>query len=137
MIGPEMTALRAVVESTIESPEIESAAAFVVPAGSTQLELAAAAGIDGIALERLAEAVRNPQHPIARTMADASASFDVTPTAPGGPALRSHVPLFVGGGVRRRVAGVLAVAHDRPLNRASRERLEALADRAASTIPAA
>jgi hypothetical protein len=137
MTGPEMTDLRAIVVSTVESPEIESAAAFVVPAGSTQLELAAAAGIDGIALDRLAEAVRDSQHPIARTVADASASFDVTPTAPGGPALRSHVPLFVRDGARRRVAGVLAVAHDRPLDRAARERLEALADRAASTIPAA
>ena len=45
--------------------------------------------------------VRDPAHPIARTLVDGFATFDVKPMAPGGPALRSHLPLFGQGGERR------------------------------------
>jgi hypothetical protein len=124
--------LRRYVIEAIALPGVESAAIFVVnPTGG--LELGASIGVVGPALERLVEAVKNPGHPIARTMAERVASFDAVPTAPGGPALRSHVPLLIGAAdpEARRVIGVLAVAHDRPLDAEARESLQELAFAAA------
>jgi len=112
----------------IALPGVESAAIFVAsPSGD--LELGASIGVIGPALERLIEAVQNPGHPIARTVADGVASFDVAPIAPGGPTLRSHLPLLIGAAdpARRRVIGVLAVAHDRPLDGEARAALQDLA----------
>ena len=112
----------------IALPGVESAAIFVAgPSGG--LELAASIGVVGPALERLIEAVQNPGHPIARTMADGVVSFDAVPIAPGGPTLRSHLPLLIGAAdpARRRVIGVLAVAHDRPLDGEARAALQDLA----------
>jgi hypothetical protein len=126
--------LRAVAESAIQLTDAESAAIFVIPPDSTELELAAAAGIEGPPLDRLAAAVHNPEHPIAQTAADASASFDVTPTAPGGPALRSHMPLLVAGAGMPEVVGVLAVAHEDSLNAEARRTLGELAARAAAVV---
>lgn len=118
-------------ESAIELTSADSAAIFVIPADSTDLELRAAAGIDGPALDRLAAAVRNPAHPIARTAVEATASFDVAPTAPGGPALRSHLPLLAGSAESPVVVGVLAVAHEYSLDADQRRTLAELAARAA------
>ena len=106
---------------------IVSAAIFTLPADGSSLRLAAAAGIDGVALQRLEEAVRDPAHPIARTLVDAVAVFDVRPVAPGGPALRSHLPIF---GENGAPVGVLAVAHNQPLEDPSRSRLLDLAEAA-------
>ena len=120
--------LRRYVIEAIALPGVESAAIFVVnPSGG--LELGASIGVIGPALERLVEAVRDPGHPIARTMADGVASFDVAPVAPGGPPLRSHIPLLIGAAdpERRRVIGVLALAHDRPLDAPARASLQDLA----------
>lgn len=136
MPAPRPERLRRYVSEAITLPGVESAAIFVAgPSGD--LELGASSGVLGPALERLVEAVKNPGHPIARTMADRVASFDATPTAPGGPALRSHLPLLIGAAdpAARRVIGVLAVAHDRPLAadaRASLQDLALAAARAAS-----
>jgi GAF domain-containing protein len=107
-----------------------SAAVFVVRRDGS-LELAAAIGLGDPAA--LATAVRNPQHPVARTATERTMGYDVQPTAPGGPALRSHLPLVVGDepGV---VLGVLAVAHDRPTDASTRAILEAVADLAAVAI---
>ncbi len=124
--------LRTVVGSAIELTSADSAAVFVIPPDSTELELAGAAGIEGPPLDRLAAAVRNPDHPIALTAADATASFDVTPTAPGGPALRSHLPLLVAGAGMPVGVGVLAVAHEHSLDAAERRTLAELAARAAA-----
>jgi hypothetical protein len=120
--------LRRYVIEAIALPGVESAAIFVAGA-SGGLELDASIGVVGPALERLVEAVRNPGHPIARTMADGVASFDVAPMAPGGPALRSHLPLQIGAAdpASRRVIGVLALAHDHPLDAEARASLQDLA----------
>jgi hypothetical protein len=104
----------------------------VIPAGAADLQLAAAAGISGPPLEGLVDAVRDPRHPIARTVTEAKSSFDVRPIAPGGPALRSHLPLLALRGSERAVVGVLAVAHDQSLDSAARADLTELAGEAAA-----
>ncbi len=113
---------------------VASAVIFVArsDAAGLELELEAAAGIDGGPLDRLVAAVRDPSHPIPRTAADGSATVNVTPTAPGGPALRSHLPILADGGAR--VLGVLAVAHEPPIEGKARVRLELLARDAGSII---
>src|SRR5262245_31902350 len=118
-----------IVHEALDIGGIESAALFGRPPGSTTLELAAAAGIDGPALDGLVAAVRNPGHPVARSLVADGPAFDVLPTAPGGPALRSHVPVRSAGG--GEAIGVLAVAHDEPLNEGDRAALVALAAAAA------
>jgi hypothetical protein len=123
--------LAAAAERAIGIADIQSAAIFVTRPGSTELELGGAAGIAGPPLDGLRAAVRNPDHPIRRTMLDDGPTFDVRPTAPGGPALRSHLPLFDVAGGQRTVVGVLAVAHDRPLDPAAREALGEIAIRSA------
>jgi len=65
---------------------------------------------------------------------DDAATFDVQPTAPGGPALRSHLPLVARDDGRRSVVGVLAVAHQHRLDPDSRRVLERLADTAAALL---
>jgi hypothetical protein len=61
-------------------------------------------------------------------------TFDVQPTVPGGPALRSHLPLIVGPEGADAVLGVIALAHHRPLDTQGRLLLEATADLAAVAI---
>jgi hypothetical protein len=114
-----MAELDDIVQSAIAIADIESAAIFVARTGSPEVDLAAAAGISGPPLDGLVAAVRDPMHPIRRAMDDAAPTFDVRPTNPGGPALRSHLPL---GG-----QGVLAVAHDQPIDQPGRAALIDLA----------
>jgi GAF domain-containing protein len=112
--------------ATAEPLRIDSAAVFVAGSEPGVLEIAASIGLgDPTAL---AAAVRNPAHPIARSAADRTTSFDATPIAPGGPALRSHLPLIVKRRGSHRLVGVLAVAHDRPTTTEARSILEAAAD---------
>ena len=108
--------------------DVGSAAIFVPRPGSSALELAAAAGIEGAPLAGLVAAVQNPLHPIARAMHDAGPTFDVHPMNPGGPALRSHLPL---GGL-----GVLAVAHETSVGTDERAALERLAATATELLRA-
>ena len=61
-------------------------------------------------------------------LADGVEMFDVAPTAPGGPALRSHLPLVVTRHGTDRVVGVLALAHDRPIAPALGPVLESAAE---------
>ena len=49
-------------------------------------------------------------------MHETTPTFDVLPTVPGGPALRSHLPLVVTRGGTDSVLGVLALAHDAPID---------------------
>ena len=126
--------LSAAARSALGNGDVASAVIFLLASGSTELRLAAAAGIAGEPLARLSAAVLNPAHPIARTLANATSSFDVPPTAPGGPALRSHIPLLVMGAGRRAAAGVLAVAHEDPLDPSSRRALVELADQVSASI---
>jgi len=125
--------LRAVVAQATALPGIESAAIFISGAASKDLVLGAADGVAGPALDRLVEAVRHPEHPIARTMADGIASFDAMPMAPGGPALRSHLPLLTGAQdpANRPIVGVLAVAHELPVDADVRTALVELTGEAA------
>jgi GAF domain-containing protein len=116
-----------------EQLDVESAVIVVVDAPE-RLRIVASTGLAEPAIAGLAEALRNPAHPIARTVGDSGPSFDVLPTAPGGPALRSHLPLAVARGGSDTVLGVLALAHHRPLDAESRELLQAAADLAALAI---
>jgi GAF domain-containing protein len=95
------------------------------------LRIVAAVGLGEPAATGLTEAMRNPQHPIRRTAASPTTTIDVTPTQPGGPALRSHIPLTVTRAGGTVVLGVLALAHQGPLGAASQPILEAVADLAA------
>lgn len=105
---------------------IASAAIFVRAGGSEDLALGGAAGIDGLPLANLEAAVRDPAHPVARALQDSSPTYDVAPMTPGGPKLRSHLPL---GGL-----GVLAVSHDEPVSADVRTRLESIAAQAIEAI---
>lgn len=127
-----MADLQDIVASVVAGGVIESAAIFVVRPESTELTLAAAAGIEGPARDGLVAAVRNPAHPIVRALTDDGPTFDVQPMNPGGPALRSHLPLVAHGPGDRSVVGVLAVSHDRPLTAQERATLERLAATAAA-----
>ena len=114
--------------------DVESAAILVPDEAREHLEIAASVGLPQAAVAGLASAVRNPDHPIARTFAAPVASFDVLPTAPGGPALRTHVPLVVTRGGVEIVLGVLALAYERPIDAGRRPILQAGADLAAVAI---
>lgn len=126
----DVDVFRDLARSAIAIPGIVSAAIFMQLVASESLGLAAAAGIDGEPLRQLSVAVHDPAHPIPRTLVDANPAFDVVPTAPGGPALRSHLPIHVDGDGTRGCVGVLAVAHDAMLDAAAREALGDLAVRA-------
>ena len=108
--------------------DVESAAIFTRRDSSSPLALAAAAGIEGPPLDGLVAAVENPLHPITRAADDAGPTFDVQPMNPGGPALRSHLPL---GGL-----GVLAVAHNASLGADERAALAQLAATATELLRA-
>jgi hypothetical protein len=114
----------------------DAASAVVVRVGGQGggLEIVSSVGLEGAARTGLAAAMQDPHHPIARTSATAEAGFDVQPTAPGGPALRSHLPLVVTRGGTRTVLGVLALAHERPIPPALRPILQAGADLAAVVV---
>ena len=114
--------------------EAGSAAIFVPNDQDQRLEIVASIGLGDEASARLADAVASPGHPIARTMADPVPSFNVLPTAPGGPALRTHLPLVVTRGGTDMVLGVLALAHDRPFQPEEWPLLRAGGDLAAVAI---
>lgn len=130
-LGPR---LRILIGLIAEQLEVESAAIFILNEQSDRLEIAASIGLGDSALAGLAAAVGNPGHPIARTVATPVPSFDVLPTAPGGPALRSHLPLIVTRDGTDIVLGILALAHDHPIDMGTRPLLEASADLAAVAI---
>ena len=67
-------------------------------------------------------------------MHETSPTFDVAPTVPGGPTLRSHLPLVVTRGGTDAVLGVLALAHDAPIEAEERPILRAVADLAAVVL---
>ena len=126
-------ALVVLLEAIADSLWIGSAA-VVVPDGAGGYEIVASIGLDAAASAGLSQAIRQPGHPIARTFADPVATYDVTPVNPGGPALRSHLPLVVRRDGADRVVGVLALAYDRPIGVDERPIVEAVADLAAVAI---
>ena len=111
-------------------------AVIVVPTGgaSPSLRVVAAAGIAGPALDGLAAAIQDPRHPVARALTDDGPTFDVPPMNPGGPRLRSHLPARLDGSAPGAALGVLALAHDQPMAAEDRDRLIALAERAAAAL---
>ena len=124
------------VRSAVALDGVESAVVFVVRPGSPGLDLAAAAGVEGPALDRLIAAVQDPGHPINRTAVDGRVTFDVQPIAPGGPPLRSHLPLVAKDQRQHTIVGVIAIAHQHELAATARRELEALAEAAAATVAA-
>jgi GAF domain-containing protein len=129
-LGPSLDTLLGVIAAQLD---IESAVVVVVD-GPDRLGIVAAVGLGEPAEAGLAQALRNPGHPIARTLREPVPSFDVLPSVPGGPALRSHLPLAVTRAGTTRVLGVLALAHHRPLDPEARALLEAAADLAAIAV---
>ena len=111
-----------------------ASAAIVIAGQDGALEIAASLGLDEAAAAGLTAAIVRPTHPIARTMRETSPTFNVAPTVPGGPALRSHLPLVVTRGGTDSVLGVLALAHDAPIEPEMRPILQAVADLAAVTL---
>jgi hypothetical protein len=131
MIHERDRQLNAVVQEAVTVPDIESAAIFVVAPGAATLQFVAAAGIQGQPLDALVAAVRDPAHPVARSLSDDGPTFDVYPVNPGGPRLRSHLPFRNDNG---DPAGVLAVAHDISLQDPQRQLLLLLAERASRHV---
>jgi hypothetical protein len=123
-----MTTLDDIARAAQAIPGIESAAIFVKDQAAARLDLGAAAGVDGAALSGLVAAVQQAEHPIAQAMTDAAPTFNVQPMNPGGPALRSHLPL---GGL-----GVLALSHEAALSAEARQALVGLAASAEGSIRA-
>jgi hypothetical protein len=114
--------------------DVESAAIVAPDPSSDRLVIVASVGLGEPAIAGLTDALRDPGHPIARTLVDPVATFDVLPTRPGGPALRSHLPLIVTRAGSDRALGVLALAHQRPIDAASRLLIAAAADLAAVAL---
>jgi hypothetical protein len=127
------SSLQLLIQSIAEGCDAGSAAIAVAGEGS-RLEIVATFGLDEASTAGLAGAIRRPGHPIARTFTEPTPTFDVLPTAPGGPALRSHLPLMVTRGGKGTVLGVLALAHDRSIEEEMRPMLLAAADLAAVVI---
>ena len=130
-LGPSLQIILGSIEDQLE---IESAAILMLMHEPDRLEIVASIGLAEQTITGLANAVSNPGHPIARTIATPVPSFNVLPTAPGGPALRSHLPLIVTRGGEDIVLGVLALAHDRPIDAEMWPPLQAAADLTAVAI---
>jgi GAF domain-containing protein len=126
--------LRDLVATISEGAGAESAAIVIRDPGTGTLEIAATHGLDPAAIAGLRAACQNPDHPIAKTFANPAPTVDVLPTRPGGPALRSHVPLSVARDGEELVLGVLALAHARPLDPEIRSVVLAAADLLAVAI---
>lgn len=114
--------------------EADSGAIFVPAGAAGELAIVASLGFGADTAAGLTAAVRNPVHAVARTFASGETGYDVLPGAPGGPALRTHLPLVVGRDGTEHVVGVLALAHDRPIDPGLRPMLAAAADLAALAI---
>jgi GAF domain-containing protein len=117
-----------------EQLDVESAVIVAADGGPDQLAIVASSGLADPALAGLTAALQNPGHPIVRTLDEPDPSFDVVPSQPGGPALRSHLPLRVTRDGQTRVLGVLALAHHRPIDPEPRRLIEATADLAAVAL---
>jgi hypothetical protein len=130
--GP--ASLEIVLGLIVSKLDVASAVVFAIPANGAGLALVAKVGLDDSSARALASAVENPAHPIARTSTNAEVRFNVQPTAPGGPALRSHLPLVVTRGGTDRALGVLALAHSELIDSETQPILEASADLLAITL---
>jgi len=126
------SSLQVLIDAVSERLEIGSV--VIAGADPDQPGILVSVGLDDAARAGLSRAIGNPAHPIPRTAATRIATFDVLPTVPGGPALRSHLPLVITRNGSEAVLGVLALAYDRPLDEPTRSVLTAIADLAAVAI---
>jgi GAF domain-containing protein len=126
--------LRSMLTSLAERLDVASGAIFLVTQPDGGLQIAASYGLSEDAAAGLSAAVRDPAHSVAGTVTDPVATFDVLPRAPGGPALRSHLPLIVRRHGQDVVVGVMALAYDPPMDADSRAVIEAVADLAAVAV---
>jgi hypothetical protein len=109
--------------------------AIVVREGAAgPIRIVASVGLDEAGAAGLVGAINRPGHPVARTFDELTPTFDVPPMNPGGPALRSHLPLVVARDGEKTVVGVLALAHDDPMSPDMRERVQDDASLAAAVI---
>lgn len=131
---PRGSGLESLLAVITEQLDVESAAIVVPDPSFDGLVIVASHGLGEPAVAGLTAALRDPGHPIARTLADRISTFDVLPTRPGGPALRSHLPLVVTRAGSDKMLGVLALAHQRPMDADARQLLEAAADLAAVAL---
>ncbi len=135
--GDATAVLAEVARAVLDVPGIASVAVFAGASGSAPIRLVAVAGIAGPPLDGLLAAVRDPGHPVRRAIGDQGPTFNVAPINPGGPALRSHLPLRLPGADAASPAiGVLALAHDQPVSVEARDRMEQLAETATAAIAA-
>jgi GAF domain-containing protein len=126
--------LRRILDSLAARLAVASAAVVATDVDHTRLEIVASHGLRDADVAGLARAIGNPAHPIARTIAEPTPTFDVAPTVPGGPALRSHLPLVVVRDGSSNVLGVLALAYEDPFDADTRRVLQAVADLAAVAL---
>jgi len=132
--GEPSASLHRILDSVAARLGIASAAVVASEDDHVHRAIVASHGLGEADLAGLTRAIENPAHPIARTVAEPVATFDVRPTNPGGPALRCHLPLTVTRDGSEVVLGVLALAYDRPLDAPARRLLEAIADLAAIAL---
>jgi hypothetical protein len=78
MAGREDPRLRGIAQEALTTGDTASAVIFTVATGSSHLELAAAAGIDGPPLDGLVAAVRNPAHPVTRALSPTDPTAEST-----------------------------------------------------------
>ena len=134
MREPGQQVLDEVVQAALHVDGIQSAALFVVAPPSTLARAGGRGRHRRTAARRARRRRARPGHPVARALSDEGPTFDVLPMAPGGPRLRSHLPLQVDRDGRREAVGVLALAHDAPLDEGRRAELIALAGTAAAAM---
>ena len=126
--------LRTLLDAVARPLGIASAAIVVRDGSGTGLEIVASYGLDAAATAGLAEAMQRPTHPVTMTFEATAPTYDVAPMNPGGPRLRSHLPLIVTRGRTPRVLGVLALAHDDEIAPDAKPIIGAAADLAAARI---
>ena len=129
-----VASLDTILGAVSERLRIASAVVVVRDPALESLVVVASVGLLEPALTGLTQAMAAPGHPIARPLAAPAATFDVLPTVPGGPALRSHLPLSVDREGSESVLGVLALAYQEPLDDATRALLVAVGDLAALAL---
>lgn len=126
--------LRTLLDAIARPLGIASAAIVVRDGAGSGLQVVAGSGLDEAATAGLTEAMKRPTHPVTMTFEASAPTYDVAPINPGGPALRSHLPLVVTRGGTARALGVLALAHDSSIDPEAKSVIEAAAGLAAVMI---
>jgi hypothetical protein len=128
------SALQGILDEIAAESGAGSGAIVVRDAVTGSMAIVASVGLDEAGAAALAGAINRPGHPVARAFDELKPTYGVPPMNPGGPALRSHLPLIVTRDGEKTVVGVLALAHDDPIPRKLRGPLETDAALAAAVI---